>query len=106
MQAPQKEIFDICKPLLVTRSLLDVEAIVDKVFTEDAVFTHAFIIARGKKSIAKTYQFWKSVNSTIKYDIEKAGTFLAAHAASSCSPTLQSCDMSLAWVALMYWLRR
>ena len=58
MQVPQKEIFDICKPLLVTRSLADVEAIVDKVFTDDAVFTHALIIAKGKKSIARTYQFW------------------------------------------------
>ena len=73
MQVPQKEIYDICKPLLVTRSLTDVQKIVDKVFTEDAVFTHPFIISKGKESITRTYQFWKSVNKKIGYGIEKAG---------------------------------
>lgn len=55
--------------------MADVEAIVDKVFTDDAVFMHAFIIAKGKKSITRTYQFWKSVNSKVTHDIEKAGAF-------------------------------
>ncbi len=51
----------------------DVEEIVNKVFTDDAVFTHPFIISRGKKSIARTYQLWKLVNKQIKFDIENAG---------------------------------
>lgn len=72
MQTPQKEIYEICKPLLVTRSLSDVQDIVNKVFTDDAVFTHAFIISKGKESIARTYQFWKLSNRQIKFDIEKA----------------------------------
>jgi len=62
MQSPQKEIYDICKPLLTTRSLSDVENVVSKVFTDDAVFTHAFIISKGKESIVRAYQFWKLVN--------------------------------------------
>ena len=82
MQVPQKEIFEICQPLLVTRSLADVEAIVDKVFTDDAIFTHAFIIAKGKQSIARTYQFWKSVNRKVDYDIERAGTLPHCHSGS------------------------
>ena len=74
MQSPQKEIYDICKPLLTTRSLSDVENVVSKVFTDDAVFTHAFIISKGKESIVRTYQFWKLVNKQIGFDIENAGT--------------------------------
>lgn len=74
MQSPQKEIYDICKPLLTTRSLSDVEKVVSKVFTDDAVFTHAFIISKGKESIVRTYQFWKLVNKQIGFDIENAGT--------------------------------
>ena len=66
MQVPQTDKFEICKPLLETRFLADVEAIVNKVNKDDAVFTHAFIIAKGKKSIARTYQFWKSVNRNSK----------------------------------------
>lgn len=62
MQSPQKEIYDVCKPLLTTRSLSDVENVVSKVFTDDAVFTHAFIISKGKESIVRAYQFWKLVN--------------------------------------------
>ena len=73
MQAPQKEIYEICKPLLVTRSLSDVEKIVDRVFTDDAVFTHPLIISKGKEAIIRTYQFWKSFNQKIDFDIEKAG---------------------------------
>lgn len=74
MESPQKEIYDICKPLLTTRSLSDVENVVSKVFTDDAVFTHAFIISKGKESIVRTYQFWKLVNKQIGFDIEDAGT--------------------------------
>ncbi len=74
MQSPQKEIYDICKPLLTTRSLSDVENVVSRVFTDDAVFTHAFIISKGKESIVRTYQFWKLVNKQIGFDIENAGT--------------------------------
>ena len=73
MQSPQKEIYDICKPLLTTRSLSDVEKVVSKVFTDDAVFTHAFIISKGKESIVRTYQFWKLINKQIGFDIENAG---------------------------------
>ena len=69
----------------MTRSLADVEAIVDKVFTDDAVFTHALIIAKGKKSIARTYQFWKSVHRKVGYDIERAGT-LACSCLELCCP--------------------
>ncbi|DBA73706.1 TPA: hypothetical protein ACH3X2_009684 [Trebouxia sp. C0005] len=72
MESPQKEIYDICKPLLTTRSLSDVENVVSKVFTDDAVFTHAFIISKGKESIVRTYQFWKLVNKQIGFDIEDA----------------------------------
>ncbi len=74
MQSPQKEIYDICKPLLTTRSLSDVENVVSKVFTDDAVFTHAFNISKGKESIVRTYQFRKLVNKQIGFDIENAGT--------------------------------
>ena len=88
MQVPQTEIFEICKPLLETRSLADVEAIVNKVFTDDAIFTHAFIIAKGKKSIARTYQFWKSVNRKVTYDIERAGTLPFSYSCFISSLTL------------------
>ena len=50
---------------MTTRSLSDVENVVSKVFTDDAVFTRAFIISKGKESIVRTYQFWKLVNKQI-----------------------------------------
>jgi len=50
-----------------------VENVVSKVFTDDAVFTRAFIISKGKESIVRTYQFWKLVNKQIGFDIENAG---------------------------------
>lgn len=72
MQKPQKEIFEICKPLL-QGTPSEQKAIVDKVFTDDAVFSHPFILSRGKKSILKTYQLWALINKHIGFDIERAG---------------------------------
>ena len=95
MQTPQTEIYDVCKPLLTTRSLTDVEEICNKVFTDDAVFTHPFIISKGKESIIRTYQLWKLLNKQIGFDIENAGR----HGPSPLVPTACPTNACLTHVA-------
>ena len=72
MQKPQTEIYEICKPLL-QGTPAEQQQIIDKVFTDDAIFTHPFIISRGKHSIVKTYQMWGLINKHIGFAIERAG---------------------------------
>ena len=72
MQHPQKEIFQICKPLL-QGTPAEQKAIIEKVFTDDAIFTHPFIVSKGRASVLKTYQMWGLINKRIGFDIERAG---------------------------------